>query len=52
MLNQQKVDISRFPVHGSAPDITGQDIANPIGQIGIKRFARFHVWAVEDRRPA
>ncbi len=33
-LNPERIYPSLFePVHGSAPDIAGKDIANPIGQI-------------------
>jgi hypothetical protein len=40
------------PVHGSAPDIAGKGIANPIGQIWSRRDDACSIWATRTRMDA
>jgi 3-isopropylmalate dehydrogenase len=40
------------PVHGSAPDIAGQDIANPIGAIGSAAMLLRHALGLEEEARA
>jgi tartrate dehydrogenase/decarboxylase / D-malate dehydrogenase len=43
-LNPERAYPSMFePVHGSAPDIAGQGIANPIGQLGASAMMLDHL---------
>ena len=47
-INPEKDFPSMFePIHGSAPDIAGQDIANPIGQIWSAAIMLEHLGEVE-----
>ena len=40
------------PVHGSAPDIAGKDIANPIGAVGSVAMLLRHALHLEDEAAA
>ena len=39
------------PVHGSAPPLAGQNVANPIGAILSAALMLGHTWAGRDERP-
>lgn len=50
-INPERIHPSMFePVHGSAPDIAGQGIANPIGQIWASAMMLEHLGEVEAAR--
>jgi len=40
------------PVHGSAPDIAGQDVANPVGAIRSAAMMLEHSWGLADEAAA